>query len=100
VPPQAVPGIEPHYVYSGLTFGNMADALILECGGPSPVEIDRVVYDGGVLFPSPTGRSMTLDAGHADAMSNNDGTGCCSARNCRGQYDGLNYGTPAAANPL
>ncbi|MCC7430896.1 lamin tail domain-containing protein [bacterium] len=56
-------GVTLAYVYSGIDLGNSADQIILKLGG---TEIDKVEYDGGPLFPDPTGASMELTDLSAD----------------------------------
>ena len=50
-------GYPADYVYSGITLANTDDEVVLVDGG---TEIDRVYYDGGPNFPSPSGASMAL----------------------------------------
>ena len=50
--------------------GNGADEIVLTTF--DGIEVDRVVYDAGVLWPDPTGASLELAAGAEDAFSNDD----------------------------
>ncbi|MHC5109336.1 MAG: lamin tail domain-containing protein [Planctomycetota bacterium] len=88
---QGVNGGAPvDYAYSGMFLSNGADEVVLldVTGG----EIDRVEYDGGPLFPDPTGASMALkDPG----LDNNVGENWCESPNPFGDGDN---GTPGAAN--
>ncbi|MCB0572546.1 MAG: lamin tail domain-containing protein, partial [Phaeodactylibacter sp.] len=84
-------GVAVDYAYgSGLTLGNGDDELILFT--PDSVEVDRVEWDGGPLFPDPTGASMALQAVGDD---NNDGANWCVSTAAYGDGD---LGTPGAAN--
>lgn len=83
-------GITPDYVYGNdMTLSNAADQIILEC---NQVEIDRVDYDGGPLFPDPNGASMTLGD---PSLDNNVGSNWCEASSPYGAGD---LGTPGTAN--
>lgn len=83
-------GIMVDYAYSSITLGNGDDELILIT--PDSIEVDRVAWDGGPLFPDPTGASMSLQATNQD---NNDGANWCEATTPYGDGD---FGTPGAAN--
>jgi len=48
-------GYHCDYEYSGFTLSNSDDEIVLEENG---VEIDRINYDGGPIWPDPTGASM------------------------------------------
>ncbi|MCK9994734.1 MAG: lamin tail domain-containing protein, partial [Candidatus Krumholzibacteria bacterium] len=60
-------GVTLFYQYSGFTLGNSADELYLANAGMEIV--DSIVWDGGVVWPDPTGYSMQW-TGVGD---NNDG---------------------------
>lgn len=73
-----------------MSLGNTGDSVAISCDG---VEIDRVVYGPG--FPLATGKSMALDSGALDAMSNDaPGVWCLAA-----QPYGVDFGTPGKPNP-
>lgn len=48
-------GYHCHYQYSSFTLSNSDDEIVLEEGG---LEIARINYDGGPIWPDPTGASM------------------------------------------
>ncbi len=83
-------GYTPDYVYSSMTLGNSADQVVIREGGTT---IDSVAYDGGVLFPDPTGASMELTG---PASDNNDGA--MWEENVTDVYGDGDFGTPGAAN--
>jgi lamin tail-like protein len=84
-------GVTVDYVYgTAYTLSNGADEVVLTDDGAT--EIDRVNYDGGPLFPDPTGASMALDD---PANDNNVGANWCTASTPYGDGD---LGTPGAAN--
>jgi len=63
-------GLYADYSYDGaFTLGNGGDEIILLDGSGN--EINRVAYDGGPVFPDPSGASMELIAPY---MDNNVGT--------------------------
>ena len=93
VDPKANGGFVPEYHYTGVLLGNVGDELNLTCNG---VLIDRVQWTE--LWPSGTGRSMTLGLGDTATVSGNDFLGAwCDAPAHYG--DGTNYGSPARPNP-
>ncbi len=81
------------YEYSGFYLGNSADEIILVDG---TVVIDSVYYDGGPVFPDPTGASMELDPSHQNADDNDNGANWYTAYTPYGLGD---CGTPGSANP-
>lgn len=83
-------GLTVDYVYSGVFLANGDDEVVLTDADSN--EIDRVEYDGGPIWPDPTGASMSLVDLTAD---NNDGTNWCTATTAYGDGD---LGTPSAAN--
>ncbi len=90
-------GFSPTYVYGGsTTLANADDEIIVTCGG---TEIDRVEYDGGPLFPDPTGHSISLDPDFSTATDNDSGANWCAAPTSAGAYDHENFGTPGFENP-
>ncbi len=62
------------YDYNGISLNNGADALILTC---DEVEIDRIEWDGGPVWPHPTGASMIVDEAFLD--DNDDGANWCES---------------------
>ena len=83
-------GVSVDYEYSGMALANGADEVILFDG--LGVEIDRIEYDGGTVWPDPNGASMAL---RDPALDNNDGVNWCEAVTPYGDGD---LGTPGAAN--
>ena len=65
----ATQGVTLTYQYANFVLANGDDEIILT--NASAVEIDRVEYDGGPVWPDPTGASMMWDEASGD---NNDGT--------------------------
>jgi hypothetical protein len=61
-------GYHCDYEYSGTTLSNSDDEIVLEENG---IEIDRINYDGGPLWPDPSGASMCWLGPPGD---NNDGS--------------------------
>lgn len=57
-------GVIISYQYSSVLLGNTADGLILF--DIILTEIDRVIWDGGPLFPDPTGASMYFNGTASD----------------------------------
>jgi len=85
-------GLDVDYVYSGFTLGNSDDEIIVE--DTSASEIDRVEYDGGAVWPDPTGASMMLiDL----ALDNNDGSNWSETPSDLTYGDG-DRGTPGCPN--
>ncbi len=83
-------GITVAYAYNNIFLGNGADELILRT--PDGTVIDSIAWDGGTLWPDPTGASMSLqDPG----LDNNDGTNWCVATTPYGAGD---LGTPGTTN--
>ncbi len=83
-------GVAIDYQFSNIAIANSADELVLLDG--SLVEIDRVEYDGGPLFPDPTGASMALKDALAD---NNVGSNWAESTSAFGDGD---RGTPGRCN--
>lgn len=87
----ATQGVTLLYQYgTAFTLGNADDEVILL--NASAVEIDRVVYDGGIVWPDPTGASMMWDELGAE---NNDGTHWATSTVV---FGGGDKGTPGAPN--
>lgn len=64
-------GVPVNYAYgTDITLSNSDDEIILQTSGS--VEIDRVEYDGGTLWPDPTGISMIFTG--LASENNNDGS--------------------------
>ncbi|HPF36290.1 MAG TPA: lamin tail domain-containing protein [Candidatus Krumholzibacteria bacterium] len=83
-------GVTALYQYTGVTLANGDDEVILL--NASAVEIDRVEYDGGPIWPDPNGASMSWDEGTADNnVGTNWGEGAVA-------FGGGDLGTPGAAN--
>lgn len=89
--PLANGGYTPDYVYSSFTLGNSDDEVVLDDG--AKVEIARIEYDGGPVWPDPNGASMAFMGTPAE---NNDGTKW--DEECTTTYGDGDYGTPGAAN--
>jgi len=88
----ADPGFVPDYVWPSFTLANGDDEVVITCG---MVEIDRVNYDGGPIFPDPANRSMSLDPASTSSVANDDGRNWCF-----GQADfGGGLGSPGSVNP-
>lgn len=84
-------GITVDYEYGGtIAIGNSDDELILRATDGSTV--DSVAYDGGTLWPDPTGISMALQNPNYD---NNDPSNWCEASTTYGLGD---FGTPGMGN--
>ncbi|MDY7076097.1 MAG: lamin tail domain-containing protein [Chloroflexota bacterium] len=86
-------GVELDYDYpGGFALGNGDDEIIVEMGDGT--EIDRVEYDGGPVWPDPSGASMMLTD---VALDNNDGANWEETPNTLPYGDG-DYGTPGCPN--
>ncbi len=84
-------GVSVAYSYgTAIALANGADEVVLL--DTALTEIDRVEYDGGPVFPDPTGASMALDD---PANDNNVGANWCTASTPFGAGD---LGTPDATN--
>jgi hypothetical protein len=84
-------GVTVDYNYGGSWFLANADDEVVLLDSNS-VEIDRVEYDGGPLFPDPNGASMALSD---PSLDNNDGSNWCTSSTSFGAGD---LGTPGEAN--
>ena len=82
-------GVTLFYQYAGFVLGNADDELILV--DTLGREVDVVMWDGGPVWPDPTGASMAW-TGTGD---NNDGTNWTTSTAVFGNGD---MGTPGAAN--
>lgn len=83
-------GLEPDYIFSGISLGNGDDLLTLGCDDGL---VDVASWDGGPVWPDPDGASMQLDPG---ATTPNDGASWCEGLD---EYAPGNLGTPGAPNP-
>ncbi|MEP4195853.1 MAG: ExeM/NucH family extracellular endonuclease [Aliishimia sp.] len=83
-------GVNVDYEYSGISLTNGADELVLF--NADTTEVDRVEWDGGPLFPDPSGASMSLDDSDSD---NNNGSNWSTASDTFGDGD---FGTPGSIN--
>ena len=88
-------GVPVDYVYTGFYLSNGADEVVLLL--PDGVtEIDRVNYDGGAVWPDPSGSSMTYTGFPNE--DNNDGTKWVWATFRENNYDNssTDKGSPGA----
>jgi hypothetical protein len=71
-------GVAVDYVFNASSFAlaNSDDEIIMST---ATGVMDSVYYDGGVLFPDPTGASMSLRPTTFNATSNDDGSNWCTA---------------------
>ena len=70
------------YRYTKMSLGNRDDAIIIL--DDQEIEIDRVVYDDGITYPSLTGASMFYNAGPEE--DNNDGNNWLPSFDRAGNY--------------
>lgn len=73
---------------------NSDDELVLTA--PDLTEFDRIEWDGGPVWPDPTGAAMQLDPVFTSATDNDDGATWCTAS---APYGAGDLGTPGTANP-
>jgi hypothetical protein len=90
--PAANGGAPVDYAYGGFSLTNGADEIVIRLGATI---IDRVAYDGGLVFPDPTGASMSLDPSAIDAGANDFGFNWCEGQTPFGDGDA---GTPGVDN--
>jgi hypothetical protein len=93
-------GLTHAYVYGdGMFLSNGADEVVLTDGAGT--EIDRVEYDGGTVWPDPTGSSMSLDVNFLNSVDNDNGANW-SVFSCAIGGDPFNTddGTPGAVNDV
>ena len=90
-------GVDIAYAYGvAMLLGNGADAVELwRPGTAGMVLIDAVAWDGGPVFPDPTGASMALEPNVPDATLNDDGALWCASKSAFGAGD---LGTPGLSN--
>lgn len=81
-----------NYEYASTILNNTSDALILEDG--ENTEIDRTVYDGGPVWPNPTGASMEYIG--SNIQDNNDGNLWAAAKRSEG-IDAPDMGSPGTS---
>ncbi len=85
-------GVPVDYVFgSSMTLANGGDEVVIL--DADSLEVDRVEWDGGPLFPDPNGASMNLGCYLAD---NNDGSNWFEAT--LETYGDGDFGTPGADN--
>jgi hypothetical protein len=83
----------PDYVYnSSLTLGNGTDGLQIISEG---LQTDIVIWDGGNLFPFPSGQSISLRKDKYNSIDNDFGYYWCGASTAYGDGD---LGTPGTDN--
>ncbi len=83
-------GVTLAYQYSGFTLANGDDEVVLL--NVALTEIDRIMYDGGPVWPDPNGASMMWDETSGD---NNVGANWAAST---AVFGGGDMGTPGAAN--
>ena len=88
----AAEGVAVFYNYTGITLGNSDDELILSDAGA--VEQTAIAWDGGPLWPDPTGYSMQWNG----TGNNNDGANW--ADRWAPSFGSGDRGTPGAANDV
>jgi len=89
-------GLTVDYEYSSLILSNGDDEIILTCDPlGAVVGIDTVAYDGGPIYPDPTGASMSLNPSNLGGVDNNVGMNWCESTTPYGNGD---FGTPGSAN--
>jgi len=74
---------------------NADDEIVLVA--PGNVEIDRIEYDNGFLWPDVTGSSLSLRSGVLSASGNDDGNSWCAASSLISASN-PDRGTPLVAN--
>lgn len=87
--------VDYSYGTSGHTLGNGTDEIVLITS--AMVEIARVNYDGGTVFPDPAGASMALDPSALNETDNDNGANWCESTDVYGDGTG-SLGTPGAVN--
>ncbi|HOX46615.1 MAG TPA: MopE-related protein [Myxococcota bacterium] len=70
-------GVSCALVFTGVQLNNSSDSVNLL--DPAGTVVDRVAYDGGPSFPSPSGASLSLEPGF-DAAANDAGGSWCAAQ--------------------
>ena len=87
-------GLDPDLVVL-VELNNTGDNVALTCGG---VEIDRVAFDDGTIFPEGVAISIGLSPANLNAADNDNGGNWCLPPIDVAYAEG-HYGTPGAANP-
>ncbi|GEM_PF-1457831 len=87
-------GLTVDYVYDNINLSNKDDEILLL--SPDLMEIDRVLYDDGISFPDPIGKSLALNPERYDIESNDFGESWCEGTTAYGLGD---MGSPGAPNP-
>lgn len=88
-------GVDVDYVYSNFLLSNADDEIRLTLNG---VEVDLVTYDGGPIFPDPTGAAMQLDPSATTGDGNDVGGNWCVSRTPVTEEEGADLGTPGQPN--
>ncbi len=89
-------GAPVSYGYGGnMTMGNGEDELVVS--SPEGLEVDRVAWDNGTLFPDPAGATMSLQPG-TDATGNDTGSSWCASSAPTYGTNG-DLGSPGGVNP-
>jgi len=91
-------GVNADYDYDDdFELGNGEDVIVIEHDG---VELDRIEYDDGVLWPDPHGATLALGDAWFDPSLNDDGARWCETPGEEEyELDEGDYGTPGAPNP-
>lgn len=90
-------GVVVDYEYSSYTLSNGADEVVIT--DAVLTEIARVDYDGGSVFPDPTGKSMELDVAFLNETDNDNGANWAEST-CFLPNPSSDMGTPGIANDL
>ncbi|MEQ8924194.1 MAG: DUF4493 domain-containing protein [Fulvivirga sp.] len=85
--------ISNDYIYTGMVLGNADDEIIIF--NSDMTEIVRLEYDGGPIFPDPTGASMILDPSCQSIDCMIDGSNWCVSIT---EMDFEEKGTPGSVN--
>jgi hypothetical protein len=74
---------------------NADDEVVLVA--PGNIEVDRIEYDNGFLWPDVTGSSLSLRSGVLSAAANDSGNVWCAASSVISATNG-DHGTPGVSN--
>lgn len=87
--------VSNEYLYLDATFtlSNSGDEIII--ANADGTEIVSVVYDGGAIFPDPSGSSMILNSDFFDVIEAQDGQNWCESTSA---YSTGDLGTPGFSN--
>lgn len=88
-------GVNVAYAYTGFSLANTDDQIVLVSA--EQVEIDRLEYDNGLLWPDTPGQSINLRPDSFDATTNDDGNYWCHATSAIGGSN-PDTGTPGSLN--